>query len=705
VSWFGRRIRKQPRQPRIRERKGVSLASLVPSPDEVSSRPDFRLVAIGGFFAILLALLILRLFTLQIVDNRSLKAAATANQLRIVPLEAPRGIITDRSATVLVGNQVSQSIVLSRLEAAQHPEVVGQVAALTGQTPTQVQAILDSPKYSPYQPAPIQTNASSATIQFLEEHQSEFPGVSVQSTTSRIYPQGGTSAPQVLGYVGAISASELAQNPHQGYTQASVFGQSGIEEFYQPELKGTAGYQAIEVNAQGEVVGVVKQKAPVQGNTMVLNIDLGLQQALQTALEQQILLDRKTVDIRSNKLPPAPNGAAVVMDPHSGAILAMASYPSYDLSQFVGGISQANLNAILASGALNNYAIGGLYTPGSIFKMITATAALQDSLISAQQWVDDTGTFTVTSKDCVAGGAGCVFHDDENSGVGQVNLPGALIVSSDYYFYNLGYLFAIQTAKYGATPIQDAAAQYGLGVASGIDLFGEAVGRVDSQAVRQKLHAQAPNAFPNTSWYVGDNIELAFGQGGTVVSPLEMAVAYSTFVNGGTRYTPEVAAGIVSPTGTLIRQYQPKVSGHVSLNSSISDPIMQGLLGVVNDPHGTAYGTFQQYAHYNQASFVVGGKTGTASNSPGLEPNSWFVGFGPGTNPAYVVVCVIDQGGYGANAAAPVVANTFNFLASNPVQPVKFPTATTPPSLSPPSTVAPAGTPPPTTTTTTTVPG
>ena len=687
IFGFGRR--RSPRQPRIRSRRrSVSIADLVPSPDETDARPDFRLVALGGFFAILFGFLVLRLFTLQIVDAQSIKAAATATQIRVVPLEAPRGEITDRSATILVGNQVSQEIVLSRLEASQHPAVVGQVAALTNQTPAQVQAILNNVKYDPYQPAPIQTNASAATIQFLQEHPEQFPGVSVQETTSRSYPQGGTSGTHVLGYVGAISPTQLTENKGKGYTQASAYGQSGIEQFYQSPLRGTNGSQSIEVNAQGQVAGVVSQTNPIPGDTVVLNLDLGLQQTLQTALEQQILADRQSVDQRSGKVPPAPNGAAIVMDPRSGAILAMASYPTYDLAQFVGGITQANLNGILGSGALNNYAISGLYTPGSTFKMITATAALQNGLIGAGQYVNDTGTFTVPS--CIAGGAGCVFVDDEAGGVGEVNITGALTASSDYYFYNLGYLFAAQTTKYGKQPIQDVAAQYGLGQASGIDLLGGSVGRVDSAIERQKLHASAPKAFPNTTWYQGDNIEMAFGQGATAVTPLEMAIAYSTFLNGGTRYAPEVAAGLVSSSGELIRQYPPRVTGHVALTPAISDPILQGLLGVVQSPNGTAYETFKQYAHFNEATFSVGGKTGTASNAPGQEPNSWFVGFGPNPNPQYVIVCVIDQGGYGASAAAPVVAQTFNWLATNPVGPVKFPTASSPATTTSPTTNPPA---------------
>jgi len=689
VNIFGLGRRRSPRQPRIRSRRrSVSIADLVPSPDETDARPDFRLVALGGFFAILFGFLVLRLFTLQIVDAQSIKAAATATQVRVVPLEAPRGEITDRSATVLVGNQVSQEIVLSRLEASQHPAVVGQVAALTNQTPAQVQAILNNVKYDPYQPAPIQTNASAATIQFLQEHPEQFPGVSVQETTSRTYPQGGTAGTHVLGYVGAISSTQLTENKGKGYSQASAYGQSGIEQFYQSPLRGTNGSQSIEVNAQDQVAGVVAQTNPIPGDTVVLNLDLGLQQTLQTALEQRILIARQTVDERSGKVPPAPNGAAIVMDPRSGAILAMASYPSYDLAQFVGGITQANLNGILGSGALNNYAISGLYTPGSTFKMITATAALQKGLISAGQYVNDTGTFTVPS--CIAGGAGCVFLDDEVGGVGEVNITGALTASSDYYFYNLGYLFAAQTTKYGKQPIQDIAAQYGLGQASGIDLLGGSVGRVDSAIERQKLHASAPKAFPNTTWYQGDNIEMAFGQGATAVTPLEMAIAYSTFLNGGTRYAPEVAAGLVSSSGELIRQYPPRVTGHVELTPAISDPILQGLLGVVQNPKGTAYEVFKQYSHFSPANFSVGGKTGTASNVPGQEPNSWFVGFGPNPNPQYVIVCVIDQGGYGASAAAPVVAQTFDWLATNPVGPVKFPTASSPASATPPTTNPPA---------------
>ena len=239
------------------------------------------------------------------------------------------------------------------------------------------------------------TNAPTATIQYLEEHQDEFPGVSVMTSTTRTYPQGGETATHILGYVGAINSAELASHKKDGYAISSEFGQAGLENFYETALKGTPGSQALAVSASGEVVGTVHQKAAVPGDTVVTNIDLGLQQYLQGVLHNQIVTDRTTLDAKDNQYPPAINGAAIVMDPHTGAVLAMASDPTFDLSQFVGGISQTNLNSILDSGALNNYAIEGLYTPGSTFKLVSAIASLKDGLIPANEYFSDNGVFIV----------------------------------------------------------------------------------------------------------------------------------------------------------------------------------------------------------------------------------------------------------------------------------------------------------------------
>jgi penicillin-binding protein 2 len=198
----------------------------------------------------------------------------------------------------------------------------------------------------------------------------------------------------------------------------------------------------------------------------------------------------------------------------------------------------------------------------------------------------------------------------------------------------------------------------------------ESSSSVDSPTIRKRLHDLYPKAFPNAQWYTGDNLEMAFGQGGTQVTPIGLANAFATFANGGTRYQPEVAAGVVGPDGSVIQRYAPRGLGAVPLTPQIRNPILQGLIGVVNDPSGTAYDTFRAYATFDRSKFVVAGKTGTASNQAGQEPNSWFVGFAPAQHPRYVVLAVIDQGGYGASAAAPVVAKVFNYLVNNPVAPV-----------------------------------
>lgn len=697
----------------MRPRKSVNVASIVGSPEEEESRPNLRLRIIAVVVVVLFGVLVLRLWTLQVVEGKSYAAAVTRNQVRVVSVPAPRGEIVDRNGTVLVSNDAQEELLLSRAEAAQNPSIIGEVAALVGETPKQVQASVNNVQYSPYEPVPIATGVSTSTVQYLQTHQSDYPGVSVQTVAQRTYPQGGTTGTQVLGYVGNISSTYLAAHPNQGYAQGSQVGETGIEAQYEPYLRGVAGRQALSVDASGTVVGTLSTTAPQIGDTVVLNIDTGLQQVVEQDLQQQILSDRQTFDGVDGRYPSAPNGAVIVMNPQNGQVLALASYPSYDLNEWVGGISQANYTALQASGAENDDAIDGLYTPGSTFKLITATAALQDGIWNTGQYYDDTGTYKIPG--CPAPGVqstqGCVLHDDPGDSGGSYNISGALTVSSDSFFYNLGDLFYRDQATLGATPIQNEGTEYGEGTITGIDLPGEAQGRIDSQATRQKLHAEAPGAFPNTSWYTGDNIEMAFGQGATVLTPIEQAVAYSTFANWnattaqGTRYAPEVASQVVDPeTGKVIKSITPQVTGHVAISPTNYQALLQGFEGVVSNRSGTAYNAFLGFP----TNWNLAGKTGTASNQAGEEPNSWFVAFGPNPNPQYLVLAVIAQGGYGADAAAPLVRNVFDYIYANQDQvagSVKTPTPSSPASQSPPASNAPLGTPTTTTTTTTPKPG
>ncbi len=625
---------------------------------------------IGMFFFALLVVVIIRLFFLQVVEHAAAVITVEQNSLRVSTIPASRGQIRDRNGYVLVGNRTTIQLQVSKVRAALDPSIKGALSALTGLPLGEIESRLNNRHYEPYQPVPILTSTPPAIIQYVRQHPELFPGVSLVTAASRLYPLGGGIAPHVLGYVGIIQTPELQGHPNQGYTINSQFGQTGLEQFYETYLRGRDGHEDLRVNAAGTVLGTSHVVQPRVGDTLVLNIDAGLQRALDRALSDGIVRVRTHVDPRSGKFPPAPYGAAMVMDVRTGAVLAMSSFPGFNLNDFVGTVSNSKFQAIERVGALNNYAIQGLFTPGSTFKMISATAELQTNVMSANQYVNDTGKFTVPG--CLQGNHGCVFHDDEASGSGQVNLPLALTKSSDYYFYNLGYLFWAHTGRYGKTPIQDVAAQYGLGQYSLIDLPYENVGRVDSPTVRQQLFAEAPKAFPNHNWYTGDNIEMAFGQGATAITPISLLDAYATFANGGTRYAPQIAAGVIGANGRLVQRYGPRVLGHVALPGRVRNPILQGLEGVVSNIDGTGYFPFHQFARFNLASYPIAGKTGTASNAPGEEPNSWFVGFGPATHPKYAVICVIAKGGYGADGAAPVVAQAFNYLVNHPIGPVDF---------------------------------
>ena len=637
----------------------------------------------------LLTFMVLRLWSLQVINHRSAAAVVHTNQLRNALVPAPRGTIVDRNGTTLVTVQGDTEVVISQEAAAQKPGVVGRLAALLQVSPEELVKTIRNPQYLPYQPVPVATNPSPVVRSYLAEHVDEFPGVDVIQVTRRGYPQGGTTANHLLGYVGQVGAKDLKGPRAAELHPTSTIGKDGIEKYYDQYLRGKDGSALLEVNVHGQIVGTLRNIRATTGDTVALNLDTGLQQHVERVLADAVKRDRETLDKRSNVYPAAKNAAAVVLDVRNGAVLAMASYPNYDLNAWVNGISQSDYQAIADVGGETNYAVSGQYVPGSTFKLVTAIASLRGGLMGAGQYVPDFGKFVVPN--CKKFGHGCVFKDDEAGGAGMVNLSKSITVSSDYYFYNLGYLFWTQSRRFGDTPIQDVGSELGLTSATGVDLPNESTGYIDSPTVRESLHRQSPKNFPNATWYAGDNIEMAFGQGATAVTPLEMANAYATFANGGTRYAPEVVAAILRPNGQVVTRFGPKVVSHVNLPASVRGPILEGLIGVTQDHEGTAYGAFQDFAHFDQASYPIAGKTGTASNSPGKEPNSWFVAFGPANDPRYVVLCVIGEGGYGASAAAPVVAQVFNYLVTNDVKPVQLPSKDHPASLTPPKGNPPAG--------------
>ncbi|MGH9073281.1 MAG: penicillin-binding protein 2, partial [Acidimicrobiales bacterium] len=643
-------------------------------------------VVVAGLFCAMFA----RLYYLQVLNSPTYSQLAVRNQVRTVIDPPPRGLILDRAGQPLVQNHTTEAITLSRQVAVQHPEVVPRLARVLHMSPKAVTNALDNNQFGPYRPVPIATNVAKSVAIYLSEHQSGFPGVSTQVLAQRQYPYGETAA-QLLGYLGPINQQELAHENGKGYQAGDLVGQSGAEASYERWLRGRSGQTKLAVDRLGQVVGTLGQKPPTPGGNVQLTLDLGLQQALQGYLAGQIHKVRGQYIPQAKAYAAAPAGAAVVLDPQNGSVLAAASYPSYNPSVWVGGISNSEYHALALDPANNdpllNRVTQGLYAPGSTFKLATATAALDKGLITPSYVYDDTGVFKIPN----CRGGNCDPHNDSHEALGPLDLTTAIAKSDDVFFYNLGYMFYADQARYGATPIQDTAHAYGLGVSTGVNLPYESTGRIDSFAERQKLHALAPGVYPPATWYSSDQVQMAFGQGETVITPLQLANAYATFANGGTRYQPRLAADVLSPSGKVMKSFPPVVAGHVPMSAQDRQAMLDGFIGAVQG-QGTASGTFRGF---DFSKMQVAGKTGTASTNHPV-PDSLFVAFAGKDvhHPQYVVAVVIEQAGYGANDSAPVARQALQYLMDHPPAPVTHP--------KPAPALTPLVPPPPTTTTTTT---
>ena len=515
-----------------------------------SARYGLRLTVMGLIVLVAFSAVVVRLWSLQVLHSSHYRNAALVFQQQTVPITPPRGLIIARGGEVLVGDQVLPVVTLSRSTAT--GAVIGRLAALLGESVADVTTALANPQASPYQPVPIAIGVSQSTIVYLSEHKAMFPGVSVNFTAERTYLHGDTAA-QVLGYTGDIDKTELHSLAKYGYSSNDVVGQSGVEATDELWLRGRPGSEVIRVDASGNPVGTVKTTPPVSGDDVVLNIDLKLQETVESALADQMQR------LQASGLP-ADSGAAVVLDPQTGAVFAMASEPTYNPSWWVGGISDQHYQLLTSQAdhdPLLNRAIQGLWAPGSTFKLATATAALNDGLLaSLGSYIDDRGFYQI-GPPC---SGQCTYYNNlDEKGQGPIDVTTALSVSDDVFFYTLGADYWYDSATYGRTPVQDVAEQYGFGQPTGIDLPNEYSGQVDSPGLREVQHSEDAQAFPSDYYGIADNIEMAFGQGETLVTPLQEAVAYGTFAAGGTRYAPQVVNSIVSPTGKVVEEFKPRV--------------------------------------------------------------------------------------------------------------------------------------------------
>jgi penicillin-binding protein 2 len=626
-------------------RRGLGAVTDEEAGEQKTARIGLRLtvtaVVVLGLFTVMAG----RLWSLQVLQTKIYRQAENTTATQPVPLTPLRGLVFARDGQLLIGDQIFPVVTLSRSAIANDPAVIGRLAALLGMTVSAVRTQINDLEYNSLEPVPILVGATPQQVLYVSEHKTYLPGVSVDYESEPSYPDGYFN-PTLLGGVGDITATELKEPQFAGYSENAVVGQSGVQSSFQKWLRGTPGSQTLLVDPSGDVLGVVKGKtvAAIPGDDVVLSVDLGLQHELDKALAARVSALR--VGTATTRGVPAPWAAAVVEDPQNGQILAMSSVPTDE-----------------------TYALSGYSPPGSTFKLATATAALNTGLISPYTQIDDPGYIQLCSS-----GPNCkLYNSPGESPAGPIDVTSALARSDDVFFYTLGADFYGDVSQYGKTPIQEMAALYGLGKYTDIDLPGEGNGQVDNPSLSQYTCSTC-------GYYEGDEVEMAFGQGATEITALQLANEYATFANGGTRYQPQVASAIVSPTGKVAQQMPPIVEAHVPMPAATRQAILSGLEGAVYSSIGTAQPTF---AGYN--GFPIAGKTGTATTSKNAQPNGLFVAFGPctgaqqetgscsPTQAQYVVAVIIDQAGYGASTAAPVARTIFDYLNKHPVEPFVVP--------------------------------
>ncbi|MGD9694376.1 MAG: penicillin-binding protein 2 [Thermoleophilia bacterium] len=620
--------------PRGRGRRGGWAPNLTPG-------GAVRIAVLGGVALALLGVLLVRLWFLQIVSEAQYAAAADSNHLRSVTIEAERGSILDRNGDPLVTNRVATNVVAlpNELKGDRRASVLRRLAPRIGVSVKRMNAALEyGDRHRPYDSVVLAENVPRRVEAYVAMRLRQFPGVQLTPSYVRAYPKGSVAA-HVLGTVGKISDAQLDAYRKLGYVGNETVGQTGIERQYEDVLKGTPGEKRVEVDAAGEPVpgGIEQTVPPVAGRDVKLSIDLPTERALEAEIKRQ-------ADAQG-----AEGAAGVALDPNTGEVLGMASYPTYDPQIFVDG-DATRISRLYDDPRhpLLNLAIGPQgYPPGSTAKAITAAGALQNGLITPTTELESRSEITLYKQ---------VFPNFRGESHGWITLPTALEVSSDTFFYQVGDEFWKEQTPTDY-PLQAWQRKFGLGSPTGVDLPDESGGLVPDPPWKKKNFA-GPSFGPiDRDWLAGDTIQLATGQGYMLATPLQMAAAYAAIADGGVWRTPSVGRQVTDPNGRVVQRLsQERPTRSLGLGESTLSTIRQGLYEVANSPQGTAYEVF----HNLPADAKVAGKTGTAEQKSGPDPrdHSWFVGYAPADNPKIVVAVVIARGGTGANAAAPAVCGT-----------------------------------------------
>jgi penicillin-binding protein 2 len=577
-----------------------------------------------------LCALIGRLTQVQLLEGERFAAAARENQIRRIPVAAPRGRIYDRNGVVLVRSRPSFVCAMIPSDVHDATHTMRELSSVLGIPEATLWRRLlhhhgidyknfdEVAVYEPYGPIVLASDLTATQMARLAESQDQLPGLDLEAQPVRDYPYHKLGS-HFFGYVGAIAEDELKSLAGKGYTENDVIGKEGLEQQYDRYLRGKPGGEQIEVNAAGQLVRRLGPVDPTPGDSVILSIDWRLQQITENALRDQLLA---TAKLRGHPVA----GAVVVLDPRDGGVLALASYPNFDPNDFTNGISEKRYSAYLNDPLrpLYDRAIGAATPTGSTFKMVTGSGAITSGVIGENQVLYDSGAWNCH---------GHTFVDIASGGLGVTNFEHALAASSDGYFYQLGYRLGHARLRYFAQ-------QYGLGSTLGIDIPGEYPGNWPTNAWSMKVYGLPLEP--------SDVCQLAIGQGAMQATPLQMADVTATVVNGGTLFRPHLVREIRDPQGRLVQRFDDQIIRHVAVTQESLREVRAGM-DQVTQPWGTAYGEDVPGVPY-------GGKTGTAETDGGNGPNTtWFVAYAPSSHPQIALAVFMERtGGYGATTAAPI---------------------------------------------------
>jgi penicillin-binding protein 2 len=607
-----------------------------------------RLIAFVAVLVLALTAVVVRLAQLQLVQGSTFAEEARANQIRRVPVAAPRGRMFDRNGVTVVRSRPSFTCALIPSDVHDinavlrelHAQLAIPEATLRrrllhhrGVNYDNFEQVADAEPYGPVILASDLTNVQMAKI--AEAHLS---GVDIEAQPIRNYPYGGWAS-HALGYVGQITEDEYQRLKGKGYTPNDVVGKEGLEVEYDSWLRGKAGGEQIEVDAQGQLVRRLGPVDPIPGHSLELSLDWRLQQIAERALHAQL---ESVGKLRHRRVA----GAVVAIDPRDGGVLALVSQPNFDPNDFADGISEKKYSAYLNDPleALYDRAIAAATATGSTFKMVTGSGAISAGVVGVDQRLYDSGQW-----DC----KGHLFRDIASGGLGSTTFVPALAASSDGYFYQLADRLGHERLRYYAL-------QYGLGKRSGIDLPGEYAGNWPTNAWMKKYYGEP--------LYPADVCSLGIGQGAMQATPLQMANATAAVANGGTLYRPHLVYAIRDPAGKIVKRFDHEVIRKVDVTQEAIRAVRSGM-DKVTDAGGTAYGLAIP-------GLPFGGKTGTVETAGGAGPNTtWFVAYAPSDHPRLALAVFMDRtGGYGASVAAPVAREIISAYLGKP-SPKPSPTA------------------------------